>query len=268
MGDDLLHPMSAKDRAIAAALIVAIAASILFIIAYAFGGSRLYEGLALALATGALAATAIGWAFWILAPEEVVEERDEYPSTPQDRKRESAEWQSGEREITRRRTLTRLLYAALGVFGVALIVPVRSLGNGPDGTLFHTKWRRGSRLVRENGSYMRINDLNVDSVVTVFPEGAADDAQSQTVLIRLPDGVAGSAHGYIAYSKICTHAGCAVALYRALGAERIDLDGAPRPGLAMGRLRLPGRAALPLVTKAGGFGPPELFVSLAREAVA
>jgi uncharacterized protein YgbK (DUF1537 family) len=60
----------------------------------------------------------------------------------------------------------------------------------------------------------------------------------------------------------------AVALYRALGAERLDLDGAPRPGLAIGRLRLPGRAALPLVTKAGGFGPPELFVSLAREAVA
>jgi uncharacterized protein YgbK (DUF1537 family) len=60
----------------------------------------------------------------------------------------------------------------------------------------------------------------------------------------------------------------AVALYRALGAERLDLDGAPRPGLASGRLRLPGRAALPLVTKAGGFGPPELFVSLVREAVA
>jgi len=60
----------------------------------------------------------------------------------------------------------------------------------------------------------------------------------------------------------------AVALYRALGAERLDLDGAPRPGLAIGRLRLPGRAALPLVTKAGGFGPPELFVSLTREAVA
>jgi uncharacterized protein YgbK (DUF1537 family) len=60
----------------------------------------------------------------------------------------------------------------------------------------------------------------------------------------------------------------AVALYRALGAERLDLDGAPRPGLAIGRLRLPGRAALPLVTKAGGFGAPELFVSLAREAVA
>jgi uncharacterized protein YgbK (DUF1537 family) len=59
-----------------------------------------------------------------------------------------------------------------------------------------------------------------------------------------------------------------VALYRALGAERLDLDGAPRPGLALGRLRVPHRAPLTVVTKAGGFGEPDLFVALAREAVA
>jgi uncharacterized protein YgbK (DUF1537 family) len=59
-----------------------------------------------------------------------------------------------------------------------------------------------------------------------------------------------------------------VALYRALGAERLDLEGAPRPGLALGRLRAPGREPLCVVTKAGGFGEPDLFVSLAREAVA
>jgi len=60
----------------------------------------------------------------------------------------------------------------------------------------------------------------------------------------------------------------AVALYRALGAERIDLAGAPRPGLALGRLRAAGRPPLTVITKAGGFGEPGLFVSLAREAVA
>jgi D-threonate/D-erythronate kinase len=59
-----------------------------------------------------------------------------------------------------------------------------------------------------------------------------------------------------------------VALYRALGADRLELDGAPRPGLAIGRLRVPGATPITLVTKAGGFGEPELFVSLAREAVA
>src|SRR6266850_2265395 len=59
-----------------------------------------------------------------------------------------------------------------------------------------------------------------------------------------------------------------VALYHALGAERLDLEGAPRPGLALGRLRAPGREPLAVVTKAGGFGEPDLFVSLVREAVA
>jgi D-threonate/D-erythronate kinase len=58
----------------------------------------------------------------------------------------------------------------------------------------------------------------------------------------------------------------AVALYRVLGAERIDLAGAPRPGLALGQLRGPCHSGLWLLTKAGGFGEPDLFVSLARRA--
>src|SRR5262245_25934258 len=59
-----------------------------------------------------------------------------------------------------------------------------------------------------------------------------------------------------------------VALYHALGAERLDLEGAPRPGLALGHLRVPGRDPVTVVTKAGGFGDPDLFVNLVREAVA
>jgi uncharacterized protein YgbK (DUF1537 family) len=55
----------------------------------------------------------------------------------------------------------------------------------------------------------------------------------------------------------------AVALYRALGGERVDLLGAPCPGLAFGHLRA-GERALPLVTKAGAFGLPDLLVTLAH----
>jgi uncharacterized protein YgbK (DUF1537 family) len=60
----------------------------------------------------------------------------------------------------------------------------------------------------------------------------------------------------------------AVALWTALGAERLELVGAPAPGLAFGHLRAPGRDPLPVLTKAGGFGAPDLLVSLQREAVA
>jgi len=60
----------------------------------------------------------------------------------------------------------------------------------------------------------------------------------------------------------------AVALWTALGAERMDLVGVPSPGLALGQLRIPGREPLNVLTKAGGFGPPDLLVSLQKETVA
>jgi uncharacterized protein YgbK (DUF1537 family) len=65
---------------------------------------------------------------------------------------------------------------------------------------------------------------------------------------------------------VATGGETAVALFESLGAERIDLAGAPRPGLALGDFCIPGRAALPVLTKAGGFGDHDLFVSLATEA--
>ncbi len=54
----------------------------------------------------------------------------------------------------------------------------------------------------------------------------------------------------------------AVALYREFDAERIDLLGAPAPGLALGRLRWGDGLELTLLTKAGGFGAPDLFERL------
>jgi uncharacterized protein YgbK (DUF1537 family) len=58
----------------------------------------------------------------------------------------------------------------------------------------------------------------------------------------------------------------AVALWVALGADRLDLVGVPASGLALGHLRVRGREPLALLTKAGGFGRPDLFVSLQKEA--
>jgi uncharacterized protein YgbK (DUF1537 family) len=54
------------------------------------------------------------------------------------------------------------------------------------------------------------------------------------------------------------------ALARALGAHHLRLDGAPASGLASGRVVLSGERALPVLTKAGGFGSPDLFITLLR----
>jgi uncharacterized protein YgbK (DUF1537 family) len=51
----------------------------------------------------------------------------------------------------------------------------------------------------------------------------------------------------------------AVALYRELDADWLELLGAPVPGVALGRLRWGHDRALTLLTKAGGFGPPDLL---------
>ena len=123
------------------------------------------------------------------------------------------------RQITRPRLLLTLLGAAAGSFAAALVVPVRSLGPAPDAALFHTSWRKGSRLVRDDGSLVRAADLNVDSAIAVFPEGSIGDAQAQATLIRLPEDLANGTRGYVAYSRLCTHAGCPVALYRAAAKE-------------------------------------------------
>jgi ubiquinol-cytochrome c reductase iron-sulfur subunit len=64
-------------------------------------------------------------------------------------------------------------------------------------------------------------DLRVGGVLTVFPEGHPQAADSQAILIRMEPGQlvvqpgreAWSPDGYVAYSKVCTHAGCPVGLY-------------------------------------------------------
>ncbi len=204
-----------KDAAIASALFVAILGSAIFIAAYFITADRLFEGLGLAIAAAGLCAAAVGWAFWIIPEEQVVDEIETYPSPPGERASQSSEVAEDVREVTRSRVLIGLLGAALGSFGLALILPLRSLGLAPDNLLFHTRWRKGQRVVREDGSLVHVDDVNVDSSLTIFPEDATDDAQSVATLIRVPEGTPGTADGFLVYSRLCTHAGCPVALYRA-----------------------------------------------------
>jgi 4-hydroxythreonine-4-phosphate dehydrogenase len=56
------------------------------------------------------------------------------------------------------------------------------------------------------------------------------------------------------------------AFMHAWGATRLELDGAPAPGLALGRLVATDGSTLSVLTKAGGFGSPELLLTLARGA--
>lgn len=220
-----------REAIIATGIALAIAGSVGFMVSFALRENTQWQGAALALAFAGFMAAAIGWAKWVLPHEQVEEQRDVgVPSTRashdallgvvrqahDDNKETSLDIERGLGQIDRRKWLTRMLVAAFGVFGLAALFPIGALGPEPDDTLFHTKWRRGLRLQRADGSFVKVDDVNADAVVTIFPEGNVDDAQSVAVLLRMPDGVGKNVlNGYIAYSKVCTHAGCPVALYRA-----------------------------------------------------
>jgi Rieske Fe-S protein len=123
-------------------------------------------------------------------------------------------------ETMSRPVFGRLWFAALGAFAVLGLVPLISLARKP-GRRVITGWRAGVRLVDENNVLVTHDRLVEGAIETVFPQGGVGLAEAAAVLIRVdPEllrvaGEGGAAPGgYVAFSKVCTHAGCPVALYR------------------------------------------------------
>ena len=158
----------------------------------------------------------------LVVTEEIEEE---YPEEHTDEQAEVAEiiHESGSR-FTRKRLLMGAGGLAAGALGTALITPALSLGPLWDtGPLARTTWRRGRRLVDEHDVPYRADDIEMGTFYTAFPEGAdKEDISSSIVVVRLDPGSlrlprgreSWAPGGILAYSKICTHAGCAIALYR------------------------------------------------------
>jgi ubiquinol-cytochrome c reductase iron-sulfur subunit len=224
-------PNPGAELAVLALLGLTALAAIGFILVYAFADS-------LPAVTPLLGAT-IGFAFLFLAAALVVtglklvpteEIAEEYP--PHEHPGEQqviAELvdESGTR-FTRGRFFKLGLLGAGGTLGLALLTPAVSFG-----PLFHvgdflrTPWRRGRRLVDENGRPYRASDIEEKDFYLAFPEGTNDEEKQQMAAslvvirlppdrLRLPPNLKGyDAHGILAYSRICTHAGCAITLYRA-----------------------------------------------------
>jgi ubiquinol-cytochrome c reductase iron-sulfur subunit len=204
--------------------VTAVAGVGLFVL-YFRGGQTQLEGVLWALALGGLGAGIGLWGLRLLAASDAVEERHQLASGEESE--EAFEEALGEEvgpEIRRRSALLRMLVAAGGALGLALLLPLLSLGPAPGRSLKETGWRRGLRVVDENGLALRLDAVPVDGFLTVYPEGAVGRADSQALLIRVPRGLlelpaarmAGVPDGtYVCYSKLCTHAGCPVGLYRA-----------------------------------------------------
>ena len=213
------------ERRAGIALAVAILAGIGLFVVYFTGGQTQVEGVLFGIALGALGVALGIWANHLLDAREVVEERHELTSGPAGRQAfgDALAEEVGP-VIGRRSMLLKLLIGAGGALGLALLLPVLSLGPAPGNTLKVTAWARGKRLVDEEGELVTLRSVPEDGFITVFPEGSDHAADAQALLIHVregslrlpPDRLAAVPEGtHVAYSKICTHAGCPVGLYRA-----------------------------------------------------
>jgi ubiquinol-cytochrome c reductase iron-sulfur subunit len=163
----------------------------------------------------------VAWGKYLMPRGPFVEDRHPLASAPEDLDAfTNAVVERGVTPVRRRPFLGGLLGAGLGVFGIVAIFPLlRSLGPLPGTTLETTNWKRGSYLVDQFGRRIHQDQMGFGSVTTVFPEGYEFDeqatSQDQTILIRADTAPfqTYTPMGYVAYSKLCTHAGCPVGLY-------------------------------------------------------
>ncbi|MBV9487039.1 MAG: Rieske (2Fe-2S) protein [Frankiaceae bacterium] len=190
---------------------------------YALGGS-------LAIALCAIGAGFIVWAKKLLPHEKTVQDRHDFHSPPEEEKLAEDTFLQGVEDmgLARFKILRRTLLGALALFPLPIVVLLRDLGPLPgrslegDGEI--TGWKAGSRLVDLDTKLpVKLGDLSIGGVQTVMPEGfgsAEELSLAPTMLIRFAPGEIKSdkernwgINGHVAYSKICTHAGCPISLY-------------------------------------------------------
>jgi ubiquinol-cytochrome c reductase iron-sulfur subunit len=224
-GATLTAEQRRAERLVMVYFAIAAACGVGLFVLYFRGGQTQLEGLLWAGALGGLGAGIGLWSVKLLGARDAVEERHDLAS--REGSQEAFEEAFGEElgpEIRRRSALLRLFVVAAGALGLALLLPVLSLGPAPGRSLKETAWRRGLRVVDENGNALTLEALPEDGFLTVYPEGHVGTADSQALLIRVPKGLlrltpsmmTGVPDGtYVCFSKLCTHAGCPVGLYRA-----------------------------------------------------
>jgi ubiquinol-cytochrome c reductase iron-sulfur subunit len=226
-----LPPNPAAELAVLVLLGLSSLSALGFILIYAFGSSlpqvTSLLGATMGLAFLFLAAALVVVALKLVPTEEIAEEYPPHEHPGEQQVIAELVDESGTR-FTRARLFKLGLLGAGGTLGLAILTPAVSFG-----PLFHvgaflrTPWRRGRRLVDENGRPYRASDIEKNDFYLAFPEGLSDEQKEEMaaslVVIRLdpdqlhlPPHLKGyDAHGILAYSRICTHAGCAITLYRA-----------------------------------------------------
>ena len=192
---------------------------------------QLFLGLGLAMALFFIGMAAVHWAKTLMPDHEVIEYRKEQRSKDEDRDDfvSTVKDRAGEAGLGRRPFIKRTMLLSLGLVGISPVLLLGDLGPLPGNDQKETNWKSGTRLVTDPGDRpIRPSDLEVGGVAQVQPELPAgkvrhldDIAKDSVLLIRIrpeefnldAERLSWTYEGIIAFSKICSHMGCAVALY-------------------------------------------------------
>ncbi len=188
------------------------------------------------------------WAKWLMPEEEVIQDRHDTPSTEEDKVMTEATLLVGLEDtgLPRRSLILRSLLLAGGAMAtVPLVALVGALIKKPGTQLLHTLYKPNKKLFPASNGMVPIvysdfrrvspDDMEPGAIATVFPgvreltatgTDGVTDASSPTLIIRLRPGQkvkprkGQSTFGwpeqnpeFLAFSKICTHAGCPASLY-------------------------------------------------------
>ncbi|GAA2465650.1 cytochrome bc1 complex Rieske iron-sulfur subunit [Winogradskya humida] len=202
-------------------------------------------GISLGISLFALGIAILAWAKKLLPHEVSIQDRHNKPSSDEDRliTGQTMAYLVDELGVQRRPLLKGAIALGLAPLGVAAAAPllgglIENPHKDSEPFMYHTGFdpvpNNGQlvRLTREDGSPVRPDDVSVGGQITVFPgiPGGATNkyADSPTLLVHLRAQDAQDAReateadkinkggmwgNYVAYSKICTHAGCPASLY-------------------------------------------------------
>jgi ubiquinol-cytochrome c reductase iron-sulfur subunit len=240
-----VDPAAAKraERQVVVLFLLSVLGTIGFLVAYALVPPRgdvdstrlsnLLLGLGLFLAMFAIGAAAVHWARTLMNHHERTDER--HSLTPSDATRAEAvqNLKDGldDANVARRGVLKGAMFAALGLAPLSVAVPlIGEVGEDWDISKFkHTIWKEGVRLASDpSGRPIRASEVTIGSAFHVIPENLEEqehplDEKAKAIvlmvrmdprdLIEAEDRRGWSYEGIVAYSKVCTHVGCPVALY-------------------------------------------------------
>jgi ubiquinol-cytochrome c reductase iron-sulfur subunit len=242
-------PRAAKraERQVAALFVASVVGTVIFLVAYfaidlgsdsTTADVRLQNmllGIGTAFAMLGIGTGIVHWAKALMPDHEVSEERHAI--------REEDDRQAAvrivddiveETGIKRRPLIRNTLLGAAALAPLSALAIFGDLGPRPDDKLAHTMWApqdgKLKRLTRDpDGTPIKAADVTIGSAFHVIPEGLNElhegklneKAKAVVLLMRLePESLNPSPgredwgyNGIVAYSKICTHVGCPVALY-------------------------------------------------------